>query len=146
MSGYWNDPAGTAETLVDGWLRTGDLATRDDNGIFRLRGRVKEMFIRGGYNVYPMEVEGVLLDHPAWPKSRLFLARILSWERSVWPSSCPPIRAHHRRSTISESTGKRHSPITNCRRRSVSSPNSPKRERQDRPARLAQVEAEHPST
>ena len=64
MSGYWNDPVGTAETLVDGWLRTGDLATRDDKGIFRLRGRVKEMFIRGGYNVYPMEVEGVLLDHP----------------------------------------------------------------------------------
>ena len=63
MSGYWNDPVGTAETLVDGWLRTGDLATRDDKGIFRLRGRVK-MFIRGGYNVYPMEVEGVLLDHP----------------------------------------------------------------------------------
>ncbi|MEM9465824.1 MAG: class I adenylate-forming enzyme family protein [Actinomycetota bacterium] len=65
MSGYWNDPEGTAETLVDGWLRTGDLATRDPDGIFRLRGRVKEMFIRGGYNVYPMEVEGVLLDHPA---------------------------------------------------------------------------------
>ena len=65
MSGYWNDPEGTAETLVDGWLRTGDLATRDANGIFRLRGRVKEMFIRGGYNVYPMEVEGVLLEHPA---------------------------------------------------------------------------------
>ena len=64
MSGYWNDPVGTAETLVGGWLRTGDLATRDDKGIFRLRGRVKEMFIRGGYNVYPMEVEGVLLDHP----------------------------------------------------------------------------------
>lgn len=64
MSGYWNDPEGTAETLVNGWLRTGDLATRDDKGIFRLRGRVKEMFIRGGYNVYPMEVEGVLLDHP----------------------------------------------------------------------------------
>ena len=64
MSGYWNDPVGTAETLVNGWLRTGDLATRDDKGIFRLRGRVKEMFIRGGYNVYPMEVEGVLLDHP----------------------------------------------------------------------------------
>ncbi|MEO0492282.1 MAG: class I adenylate-forming enzyme family protein [Actinomycetota bacterium] len=65
MSGYWNDPEGTAETLVDGWLRTGDLATRDPNGVFRLRGRVKEMFIRGGYNVYPMEVEGILLDHPA---------------------------------------------------------------------------------
>ena len=66
MSGYWNDPAGTAETLVDGWLRTGDLAVCDPaSGVFRLRGRVKEMFIRGGYNVYPMEVEAVLLDHPA---------------------------------------------------------------------------------
>ncbi|MEM8706112.1 MAG: class I adenylate-forming enzyme family protein [Actinomycetota bacterium] len=64
MSGYWNDPEGTAETLVDGWLRTGDLATRDPDGIFRLCGRVKEMFIRGGYNVYPMEVEAVLLEHP----------------------------------------------------------------------------------
>jgi acyl-CoA synthetase (AMP-forming)/AMP-acid ligase II len=65
MSGYWNDPDSTAETLVDGWLRTGDLATRDNHGVFRLSGRVKEMFIRGGYNVYPMEVEAVLVDHPA---------------------------------------------------------------------------------
>ena len=60
MSGYWNDPAETANTLVDGWLRTGDLATIDDQGLYRLSGRVTEMFIRGGYNVYPMEVEGVL--------------------------------------------------------------------------------------
>jgi len=65
MSGYWRDPAGTADTLVDGWLRTGDLATRDAHGVFRLAGRVKEMFIRGGYNVYPMEVEAVLVEHPA---------------------------------------------------------------------------------
>ena len=65
MSGYWNAPRATAETLVDGWLRTGDLATRDPNGVFRLRGRVKEMFIRGGYNIYPIEVEAILLDHPA---------------------------------------------------------------------------------
>ncbi|MEM9201682.1 MAG: class I adenylate-forming enzyme family protein [Actinomycetota bacterium] len=65
MSGYWNDPTGTAETLVDGWLRTGDLAIREPSGVFRLRGRVKEMFIRGGYNVYPMEVEAALLLHPA---------------------------------------------------------------------------------
>ena len=64
MSGYWNDPGGTAETLVDGWLRTGDLAVRASDGVFRLRGRVKEMFIRGGYNVYPMEVEAALATHP----------------------------------------------------------------------------------
>ncbi len=64
MSGYWNDPAATADTLVDGWLRTGDLARRDANGCYRLAGRRTEMFIRGGYNVYPMEVESVLATHP----------------------------------------------------------------------------------
>jgi len=65
MSGYWNDPEATAETLVDGWLRTGDLARVDERGCYRLAGRLKEMFIRGGYNVYPMEVESVLIAHPA---------------------------------------------------------------------------------
>lgn len=65
MAGYWNDPEGTAEALVGGWLRTGDLAHRDERGCYRLAGRVKEMFIRGGYNVYPMEVESVLVAHPA---------------------------------------------------------------------------------
>lgn len=64
MSGYWNDPETTADTLVDGWLRTGDLAHVDDAGCYRLAGRLKEMFIRGGYNVYPMEVESVLVAHP----------------------------------------------------------------------------------
>ena len=64
MSGYWNDPDGTAESLVDGWLHTGDLARVDDAGCFRLSGRVKELYIRGGYNVYPMEVEAVLSTHP----------------------------------------------------------------------------------
>lgn len=64
MSGYWRDPDGTAETLVDGWLHTGDLARVDDARCFTLAGRIKEMFIRGGYNVYPMEVESVLGSHP----------------------------------------------------------------------------------
>ena len=65
MSGYWNDPGGSTEALVDGWLRTGDLAHVDDAGCFRLAGRVTEMYIRGGYNVYPLEVEAVLGTHPA---------------------------------------------------------------------------------
>ncbi len=64
MSGYWRDPAASGESLVDGWLRTGDLATVDDRGLYRLAGRTSEMFIRGGYNVYPMEVESVLESHP----------------------------------------------------------------------------------
>ena len=65
MAEYWRDPETTATTLVDGWLRTGDLGRLDDTGLLRLAGRSKEMFIRGGYNVYPAEVEAVLADHPA---------------------------------------------------------------------------------
>jgi acyl-CoA synthetase (AMP-forming)/AMP-acid ligase II len=64
MAGYWRDPDATAATLVDGWLRTGDLGRLDETGLLRLAGRSKEMFIRGGYNVYPAEVEAVLADHP----------------------------------------------------------------------------------
>ena len=65
MAGYWQDPEATAHALVGGWLRTGDLGLIDDRGLLRLAGRLKEMFIRGGYNVYPAEVESVLADHPA---------------------------------------------------------------------------------
>jgi acyl-CoA synthetase (AMP-forming)/AMP-acid ligase II len=65
MSGYWNDPEGSAEALVGGWLRTGDLARVDGAGCFRLAGRISEMYIRGGYNVYPLEVEALLGTHPA---------------------------------------------------------------------------------
>lgn len=65
MSGYWNDPVATAEALRGGWLHTGDLGFVDDTGCLVLAGRKKEMFIRGGYNVYPMEVEAVLGQHPA---------------------------------------------------------------------------------
>jgi acyl-CoA synthetase (AMP-forming)/AMP-acid ligase II len=65
MAEYWRDPDGSSQTLVDGWLRTGDLGLIDERGLLRLAGRLKEMFIRGGYNVYPAEVESVLADHPA---------------------------------------------------------------------------------
>lgn len=60
---YWRAPAETAATIVDGWYRTGDLGLVDGAGCIRLAGRRKEMFIRGGYNVYPMEVEAVLGRH-----------------------------------------------------------------------------------
>jgi len=65
MVGYWRDPAATAEAVLDGWLRTGDLALLDDRGLLRLAGRRREMFVRGGYNVYPAEVEAQLAGHPA---------------------------------------------------------------------------------
>jgi acyl-CoA synthetase (AMP-forming)/AMP-acid ligase II len=65
MARYWNDPEATAATLTeDGWLRTGDLGRVDERGCFVLVGRSKEMFIRGGYNVFPVEVEAVLGTHP----------------------------------------------------------------------------------
>ncbi|MHB1138049.1 MAG: class I adenylate-forming enzyme family protein [Microthrixaceae bacterium] len=65
MSGYWNDPEATRQALSeDGWLRTGDLARLDAAGRVVLAGRRTEMFIRGGYNVFPSEVEAVLSSHP----------------------------------------------------------------------------------
>ena len=66
MSGYWRDPEATrAAFTADGYVRTGDLGWVDDKGRLRLVGRSKEMYVRGGYNVYPVEVEGVLSSHPA---------------------------------------------------------------------------------
>ncbi len=64
MEGYWQAPQATAETLIGGWLRTGDLALIDERGLVRLAGRKKEMFIRGGYNVYPLQVEALIGTHP----------------------------------------------------------------------------------
>ncbi|CAB4963871.1 unannotated protein [freshwater metagenome] len=65
MIGYWQDPSLTSSVLeADGWLRTGDLARRDESGNLRIVGRLKEMYIRGGYNVYPAEIENVLSKHP----------------------------------------------------------------------------------
>ena len=63
--GYWNDPEATKRTVVDGWLRTGDLGRRDGDGYFWFEGRKKELIIRGGSNISPQEVEGALVQHPA---------------------------------------------------------------------------------
>ncbi|HTK16409.1 MAG TPA: class I adenylate-forming enzyme family protein, partial [Acidimicrobiia bacterium] len=65
MSEYWRDPEQTrAAFTADGFVRTGDLGWIDDRGRLRLVGRSKEMYVRGGYNVYPVEVESVLSTHP----------------------------------------------------------------------------------
>ncbi|MDS1115812.1 AMP-binding protein [Gordonia westfalica] len=65
MTGYWNDPEKTAEAIdADGWMHTGDLAEMDDAGYVRITGRIKDMVIRGGENIYPREIEEFLYTHP----------------------------------------------------------------------------------
>ena len=64
LSEWWRDPEATATTIVGGWVRTGDLGCIDERGNVRLAGRVTDVYIRGGYNVHPAEVEAVLADHP----------------------------------------------------------------------------------
>lgn len=79
FAGYWRDPAATSDVVEDGWLRTGDVAERDEAGYYRICGRTKEMYVSGGENVYPGEVEHVLaacesvaeaavvaVGHPRW--------------------------------------------------------------------------------
>jgi long-chain acyl-CoA synthetase len=65
MKGYYNRPEATAEVLRNGWFRTGDLARRDEDGFYYVVDRSKDMIIRGGFNVYPREIEEVLMTHPA---------------------------------------------------------------------------------
>jgi fatty-acyl-CoA synthase len=65
MLGYWNDPEKTAEAIDPaGWMHTGDLATMDEQGYVNIVGRIKDMVIRGGENVYPREIEEFLYRHP----------------------------------------------------------------------------------
>lgn len=65
VKGYWNRPDATAETFVNGWVRTGDLAYLDEEGFCYIADRAKDMIIRGGENIYSSEVENILYDHPA---------------------------------------------------------------------------------
>jgi malonyl-CoA/methylmalonyl-CoA synthetase len=65
FSGYWNNPEATREVFVDGWMRTGDVGELGPGGSLAVRGRIKELIISGGFNVYPREVELVLESHPA---------------------------------------------------------------------------------
>jgi fatty-acyl-CoA synthase len=65
FAGYWRNPEATAAAFDGAWLRTGDVAECDDAGLYRIKDRLKDMYISGGENVYPAEVEGVLHEHPA---------------------------------------------------------------------------------
>jgi len=72
MKGYWNDDEKTAETIIDGWLHSGDLGTMNEHGYVRITGRIKDMIIRGGENIYPREIEEFLFTHPKVSEVQVF--------------------------------------------------------------------------
>jgi len=82
MREYWNRPEATAETIVDGWLRTGDVATMDSEGFVAIQDRIKDMIISGGENVYPAEVEGVLASHPGITEAAVIGQQSEKWGES----------------------------------------------------------------
>jgi fatty-acyl-CoA synthase len=83
MSGYWNNPGATADTLKHGWLHTGDMGSFDERGYLTLRDRSKDVVISGGSNVYPREVEEVLLEHPAVSEACVVGAPDAEWGEVV---------------------------------------------------------------
>jgi fatty-acyl-CoA synthase len=84
FSGYLNNSQATTETFQDGWLRTGDLASYDQDGCFTIVGRLKDMIISGGENIYPSEVENVLHDHPAVCEAALIGVLDEKWGEVGW--------------------------------------------------------------
>lgn len=82
MQGYWNNPDATAATVKDGWLYSGDVATVDQEGFVYIQDRIKDLIISGGENVYPAEVEGVLMRHPD-----IVEAAVIGQESEKWGES-----------------------------------------------------------
>lgn len=83
MSGYWRLPGKTAETLVDGWLHTGDRGLIDDRGYLYLKDRLRDLVITGGFNVYPVDVENALGQHPAVHECAVFGIPDDKWGEAV---------------------------------------------------------------
>ena len=83
MSGYLDNPEATAATIIDGWLHTGDLGLVDEQGLLFIKGRLREMIISGGFNIYPGDVEGALGKHPAVHECAVFGVDDLKWGEAV---------------------------------------------------------------
>ena len=117
--GYWRNPEATAAVLRDGWLHTGDVAEVDDEGCYRIRGRLKDMFISGGENVYPAEVESVAARaRRRRGRGRRSACRTSAGARSASRSSSRRSRSPRTRSSSTAATGSRG---TRCRSASSSS-------------------------
>ena len=83
MKGYWNDPETTADTIKNGWLHTGDVGYLDDNGYLFIMDRSKDMIISGGENIYPREIEEVLIRHPAVREVSVIGVPDLKWGEAI---------------------------------------------------------------
>ncbi len=83
MTGYWNKPEATAETLKDGWMHTGDAAKMDERGYIYIQDRIKDMIVSGGENIYPAEVENALFQHPAVADAAVIGIPSEQWGESV---------------------------------------------------------------
>jgi acyl-CoA synthetase (AMP-forming)/AMP-acid ligase II len=83
MSGYLDDPEATAATIIDGWLHTGDLGLVDEHGLLFIKGRLSEMIISGGFNIYPGDVESALGKHPAVHECAVFGVDDPKWGEAV---------------------------------------------------------------
>ncbi len=117
MDGYWNDPAATAAALTpDRWLRTGDLARIDASGCVVLCGRRTDMYIRGGYNVFPSEVEAALADHPGVAQVAVVPRPDEVMGEIGVALVVPPTGIVRRRSRTSGTTPRRASDVTSCPR------------------------------
>jgi len=83
MTGYWQMPDKTAETIVDGWLHTGDVGYIDERGYLFIKDRLRDVVITGGFNVYPVDVEGALCQHPAVYEACVFGLPHDKWGEAV---------------------------------------------------------------
>ncbi|WP_246052719.1 FadD3 family acyl-CoA ligase [Actinocorallia herbida] len=129
MAGYLDDPAATAEAIdPDGWLHTGDLGSLDPDGRLKIIGRKKDMFISGGFNAYPAEIEGFLMEHPAIaqaavvavpderlgqvgmayivPRGEVTAAEIIAWSRERMAGYKVPTSVEFRTELPLNATGK----------------------------------------
>ena len=100
MLGYWNNPEATTKAMdSSGWMHTGDLATMDDEGYVKIVGRIKDMLIRGGENIYPREIEELLHTHPRISDVQVIGCRIRCTAKRSWRgSSCAKVRQSRTRS------------------------------------------------
>lgn len=83
MSGYWENPEATSEGIRDGWLHTGDFGVLDTDGFLTLKGRPKDLIISGGSNIYPREIEEVLLRHPHVSEASVIGRQNEEWSEEV---------------------------------------------------------------
>jgi fatty-acyl-CoA synthase len=83
MTGYWRLPEKTAETIIDGWLHTGDVGLIDERGYLFLKDRIRDVIITGGFNIYPTDVENVLSQHPAVYECAVFGMPDEKWGEAV---------------------------------------------------------------